>query len=189
MTGDSSRNVSAVEYAGVLGRWLLGGLFLYMGLTKALHPEVFLKQVDLYGIIGSPLLLNSIVATLPWFEVFCGLLLLVGVAVRGSALMLILMLVPFTLIVLQRALAIAGAKGLALCAVKFDCGCGGGEVFACRKIVENCLLLLVAGWLLTGRGRWMALRFDLLADERSDRMASRAPAAPAIVEQEQTKEV
>ena len=51
--------------------------------------------------------MNSIGAALPWFEVFCGLLLLFGVAVRGAALMLMAMLVPFTLIVLKRALAIA----------------------------------------------------------------------------------
>ena len=79
-----------------------------MGLNKALpHPEYFLKLVRQYDMVTSPLLLNSIGAALPWFEVFCGLLLLFGVAVRGSALMLVAMLVPFTLIVLKRALAIA----------------------------------------------------------------------------------
>ena len=139
-----------------------------MGLAKAFpHPENFLKLVDQYQMVRDPLLLNSIAAALPWFEVFCGLLLLVGIAVRGSALMLILMLVPFTLIVLKRAISIAGAKGLALCAVKFDCGCGMGEVFACHKIVENCLLLLICCWLLSGRGRALALRFELRNAEQS----------------------
>ena len=54
--------------------------------------------------------MNSIGAALPWFEVFCGLLLLFGVAVRGSALKLLAMLVPFTLVVLKRALAIAASR-------------------------------------------------------------------------------
>lgn len=150
------------DYLGVIGRWALGGLFVYMGMVKALHPESFLKLVDQYQMVQQPLVLNSIAAILPWFEVFCGLLLLTGIAVRGSALLLIAMLVPFTLIVLRRALDIAGAKAVALCAVKFDCGCGMGEVFACHKIVENTFLILVCGWLLTGRGKALALRFHLL---------------------------
>ena len=82
-----------------------------MGLNKALpHPEYFLKLVREYHMVGSTWLLNSIAAALPWFEVFCGLLLLFGVAVRGSALMLIAMLVPFTAIVFKRALEIAAAS-------------------------------------------------------------------------------
>jgi uncharacterized membrane protein YphA (DoxX/SURF4 family) len=158
---DNTGRQRAFELLAVGGRWFMGGLFVYMGCNKALHPEVFLKLVDQYQLVKAPLLLNSIAAALPWFEVICGLLLLAGVAVRGTAVLLIAMLVPFTLAVMARAISIAGAKGLALCAVKFDCGCGMGEVFACRKVVENCLLLLIAGWLLTGRGRAFALRFNL----------------------------
>ena len=153
------------DYAGLLARWLLGGLFLYMGFSKALHPELFLKSVHQYQMVSSPLLLNSIASALPWFEVFCGLLLLAGVAVRGSALILVLMLVPFTVLVLKRALAIAGAEGLALCAVKFDCGCGTGEVFICRKVLENTIFILLSCWLMTGPGRLLALRYSLLREQ------------------------
>ena len=86
-----------------------------MGLNKALpHPEYFLKLVRQYDMVTSPFLLNSIAAALPWFEVYCGVLLLAGVAVRGAALKLVAMLVPFTLIVLKRALAIAAASGHSL---------------------------------------------------------------------------
>src|SRR6266404_7974219 len=94
------------DVAAVFIRWLLGGVFIYMGMSKALHPEAFLKLVRQYQMVSDPVILNSIAAALPWFEIVCGLLLVGGVAVRGSALMLILMLVPFTLIVLRRALAI-----------------------------------------------------------------------------------
>jgi uncharacterized membrane protein YphA (DoxX/SURF4 family) len=153
------------DYGGLLARWLLGGLFVYMGLTKAVHPEQFLKLVHQYQMVSSPWLLNSIASALPWFEVFCGLLLLAGVAVRGSALILVFMLVPFTVLVLKRALGIAGAEGLPLCAVKFDCGCGTGEVFICRKVLENSLLLVLSCWLITGAGRRLALRFSLLPEE------------------------
>jgi uncharacterized membrane protein YphA (DoxX/SURF4 family) len=149
-----------LEAAAVLGRWLVGLLFVYLGLNKALHPDLFLKLVRQYDLVSNPYLLNAIAAALPWFEVFCGLLLLAGVAVRGSALLLLLMLGVFTPLVLKRALAIAAAKALPLCLVKFDCGCGTGEVFACNKLVENCLLMVFSAWLLTGRGRRLCACFS-----------------------------
>ena len=151
-----------LEVAAVLARWLVGALFIYMGLKKAVHPGEFLKLVRQYDMVSSSLVLNSIAAALPWFEVFCGLLLLAGVAIRGAAVVLIAMLVPFTLIVLKRALAIAAAKHMAFCLVKFDCGCGAGEVFICNKLLENSLLILVAAWFISGAGQKLALRFKLL---------------------------
>ena len=156
----------AREAAALLARWWLGCVFIYMGLNKALpHPEYFLKLVRQYDMVTSSWLLNSIAAALPWFEVFCGLLLLLGVAVRGSALMLIAMLVPFTVIVFKRALALAAVSGIPFCAVKFDCGCGGGEVLICHKLVENTLLLLLSGWLLTGAASRLCLCFTLFREK------------------------
>jgi uncharacterized membrane protein YphA (DoxX/SURF4 family) len=144
----------------VLARWCLGALFIYMGLNKALHPTDFLKLVRQYDLVQTPPLLNAIAALLPWFEVFCGLLLVLGIAVRASALMLVAMLVPFTAVVFHRALLIHSAKAIAFCAVKFDCGCGNGEVFICQKILENVLLVLLSCWLLAGRGRRCCLRYE-----------------------------
>ncbi len=146
----------------VLARWLLGAAFLYLGLNKALDPVDFLKLVRQYDVVENSLLLNSIAAALPWFEVFCGLLLLAGVAVRGTALMLILMLVPFTMLVFRRALILQAALAIPFCAVKFDCGCGAGVEFICRKLLENFLLILLSGWLLAGYGRQLSLRFSLI---------------------------
>lgn len=150
------------DWAALLIRWLLGGYFIYMGLSKAIHPETFLKLVRQYQLVNDPLVLNGIAASLPWFEVFCGLLLLAGVAVRGSALLLLLMLIPFTVIVLRRALAIAATQGLPFCAVKFDCGCGGGEVLICHKLLENTFLMLLSLWLLFSRKCQLCAKFSLL---------------------------
>jgi uncharacterized membrane protein YphA (DoxX/SURF4 family) len=149
-----------LEAGAVASRWLLGLWFIYLGLNKALHPDLFLKLARQYDLTSNPYFLNVIAAGLPWFEVFCGLLLLIGVAVRGAALMLLLMLMAFTPMVLQRALKLAAANALHLCLVKFDCGCGAGEVFACNKLVENCLLMVLSAWLLTGRGRRFCVRFS-----------------------------
>jgi uncharacterized membrane protein YphA (DoxX/SURF4 family) len=161
-SGQTSWHRSAFEVASLLARWLVGALFLYMGLQKVLHPVEFLKLVRQYELVQSPLLLNSIAAALPWFEVFCGLLLLAGIAVRGAALMSLLMLVPFTLVVLDRALAIQAAKAIPFCAVKFDCGCGMGEVVICHKLIENGVLLLLSVWLLAGCGRRLCMRYGLV---------------------------
>lgn len=146
----------------VLARWFLAAAFIYLGLSKALHPVEFLKLTRQYDLTQSPLLLNSIAGALPWFEIFCGLLLLAGVAVRGTALTLAVLLVPFTLVVLHRALSLEAARHIPFCAVSFDCGCGSGEEFICRKLAENIGFFVLSVWMLAGRGRQFSLRFSLL---------------------------
>jgi uncharacterized membrane protein YphA (DoxX/SURF4 family) len=153
---------TCLNVTGVLLRWALGGYFIYMGYKKGLHPEDFLKLVRQYDLVNQYLILNSIAAALPWFEVFCGLLLLTGIAVRGAALNLIAMLVPFTIIVTKRALTIAAADGIPFSTVRFDCGCGAGEVLITHKLIENTLLFLLACCLVAGWGKGLALKFDLL---------------------------
>jgi uncharacterized membrane protein YphA (DoxX/SURF4 family) len=152
----------AADIAAVAARWLLGAVFIYMGLNKALHPVEFLKLVREYHITDHYLLLNLVASALPWFEVFCGLLLVLGVAVRGTALLLVAMLVPFTILIFERALGIQHARGIPFCAIKFDCGCGAGEVLICRKLLENTLLTAVAMWLVFWRQHIAALRPRLL---------------------------
>ncbi len=142
----------------VLARCLLGALFIYMGLHKALHPVEFLKLLRQYDVLHPSLLLNLVASTLPWFETFCGGLLLLGVAVRGTALMLLAMLIPFSVVVLLRALAIGHAGGLPFCAIKFDCGCGAGEVLICRKLAENVLLMLLSVALIAWPRSRLSLR-------------------------------
>lgn len=171
------------DAGSILVRWVLGILFIQMGLAKALEPVEFLKLVRQYELTDHYLLLNSIAAALPWFEVICGVLLVLGVAVRANALILIGMLVPFTFVVIQRALGIAAAQDLAFCAVKFDCGCGTGEVYICRKIVENAALMIGSLWLLRGFGRQLSLRYDLFPP------AAEKPDPPSAPRQELAKSV
>ena len=133
-----------------------------MGLHKTLHPVEFLKLVRQYDILHHHLLLNFVASTLPWFEIFCGLLLLCGIAVRGAALLLVAMLIPFTLAVFLRALALQKSGGLPFCAIRFDCGCGAGEVLICRKLAENFLLTLIGTALIFARGQKFYIRARLL---------------------------
>lgn len=144
----------------VIARLVLGGLYVFMGLSKALHPVEFLKLVRQYDLVSHPVMLNSVAATLPWFEVFCGLLLLGGIAVRGTALVSAGMLVPFTALVWKRALAVQAAGGLPFCAVRFDCGCGAGEVLICHKLLENSLLIALSALLVIVECRKGCLRYS-----------------------------
>ena len=125
-TPQTMRKNKALEAAAVLARWVLGALFVYMGLKKAMHPAEFLKLVRQYKMVHDPFLLNAIATSLPWFEAFCGALLLAGIAVRGTALTLAAVLVPFTWLVWRRALALQVIRAIPFCAVKFDFGCGAG---------------------------------------------------------------
>lgn len=136
------------DFGTVLARLIVGGLYVYMGLSKAFQPVEFLKLMRQYELVDQPMALNLIAATLPWFEVFCGLLLLSGIAVRGAALMSLAMLVPFTAVVWQRALTLQAAGKIPFCAVRFDCGCGAGEVYICAKLLENAVLIVFSLWLL-----------------------------------------
>lgn len=150
-----------VDLAAVAARWLVGGLFIYMGLSKALHPVEFLKLVRQYQMVDHHLVLNLVSSALPWFEIFCGLLLVLGVAVRGVALLLVAMLIPFTILIFQRALGIQEARHIPFCTIKFDCGCGAGEVLICRKLAENTLLTALSVWLACWRQHVLCLRANL----------------------------
>jgi uncharacterized membrane protein YphA (DoxX/SURF4 family) len=162
---------AVLNLSAALSRWVLAAVFLYTGISKVLHPVDFLKVVRWYNLLHYYWLMNPVAALLPWFEIFCGLLLLAGILVRGTAVTLIAMLVPFTLLVWHRALAIQSALAIPFCMVKFDCGCGTGEVFICHKLVENLLLLVLACWLLAGFGRQFSLRFSLV----KPRLPQRSP--------------
>ena len=161
--------LTALDAANVLTRWLLGGLFIYMGWQKTMHPELFLKMLREYHMVQNPLALNCIAIGVPWFEVFCGLLLLAGIAVRGTALWLAGMLAVFTVVVYHRALGVQAAEAIPFCKVKFDCGCGGGPEFICAKLPQNIGMFLLAAWLLAGRGRTACALFT---------RPSRAPRQP-----------
>ena len=141
------------DAAGWMARLALGVIFLRMGLQKAQHPDEFLKLLHAYGVLERFLPLAWIAALLPWFEATCGVLLLLGWRVRGTLPLVAGMLGVFSLLVLQRALALSGATGMPLCAIRFDCGCGNGEVAVCRKLLENGLLLVICGVGFLGRSR------------------------------------
>lgn len=125
-------------------RLLLGAVFLWMGLVKVLEPVAFLKLVRAYEIVEAAPYLNLIAAVLPWFEIFCGVLLVVGLKPRAAALLQGVLLVGFTAAIVVRGIALAKAAAVPWWHVRFDCGCGTGEVVVGLKLIENAGLILLA---------------------------------------------
>lgn len=95
-------------------RLAVGGLFVFSGLAKLAHPDVFRASIAAYHILPASL---EIPCTwfIPVLELLCGLALISGFWVRGGAL-----IVQFLLIVFTLALGSAWARGLDV-----HCGCFG----------------------------------------------------------------
>ncbi|MHC4444871.1 MAG: MauE/DoxX family redox-associated membrane protein [Planctomycetota bacterium] len=133
------------------------------GMIELSDPIAFLKLIREYETIPDSqyVLLNIIGGVLPWFEVACGLLLIAGVALRGTALILLMMLAGFTVMVTMRAIDIYQTEGLPFCDIEFNCGCGAGVVRICRKLPENTFLLLLSLVVLLSRSRRFCLWGDV----------------------------
>lgn len=147
----------------LLSRLTLGVVFIVLGLNKLEDPVTFLKLIRAYDMVPetTPAMLNVVAATLPWLEIFLGGLVLLGVAVRGTGLAMILLLLVFSGAILLRGLDIAQTSGTPLCEVAFDCGCGTGEEYVCAKLGENGVLLLAGLVVLASGARTLCLRGDL----------------------------
>ena len=137
------RRIDATGIPLLLARLGVGGMFTYLAIIKLLNPIHFLKALRTYGIMelvpywGC----NLIAIVLPTLELTCAIALLLGIGIRGAALLINGMLAFFTPLLVVHALELLHAgKFAAFCAVKFDCGCGTGEVFICPKLAENIAL-------------------------------------------------
>lgn len=127
------------SYLTLLLRLALGGIFLYAGVTKIVDPPAFAGSIAAYRLL--PYFGNYLLAaTLPWLELLCGLLLIVGHRVRVAAAILLLLNLLF-----MAAIASTIARGLDI-----DCGCfrqGGGKTSAWTALWRDLLLVAMAGWL------------------------------------------
>jgi uncharacterized membrane protein YphA (DoxX/SURF4 family) len=133
----------------LLARLFVGGMFAYLAIMKLTNPIDFLKLTHQYGVLpdSMPVLLNLTAIVMPWLELLSALALLLGLTTRGAALVAVALLLFFTPMLALHAWGLytdPPRHNTAFCAVKFDCGCGTGEVFICHKLTENIALLLAA---------------------------------------------
>lgn len=142
---------SPMRLLSIAARCILGGFLIYMGIAKALASADFLKLLREYHFLSSPWPLNAVAAILPWFEVFCGILLVTGIALRATSAIVATLFLVFSIAITHRALDLQAQLRIPFCALRFDCGCGAGEVFVCRKLTENVVWLILAIWLAVSR--------------------------------------
>src|SRR4030042_147714 len=104
--------VIAHPYTALIGRILLGGIFIYASLSKILNPDQFAQAVMNYRIV--PLVsVNLFAILLPWLELVSGILLLLGLFSGGSMVMITVLMALFL-----------GAIGSALLrGLDISCGC------------------------------------------------------------------
>lgn len=155
---DSSGLIGRLDRTGVprlLARLVLGGVMLYFSFAKIAAPTAFLKELHNYGVLPEqpPIYINLTALLLPYLELTVGTALVLGVLVRGAAFVVTTMMIVFIVALTERAFGIQHAKDIAFCAVKFDCGCGTGEVYICRKLVENALFTLLGLIVLFSRSQ------------------------------------
>lgn len=108
-------NLLANSYATLISRLILGGVFLFAGISKALDPGALASSIRSYG-LGLPEWFVSLSAySLPYLEIILGLYLLAGLFTKSSAWATNGLMLLFIV-----ALAQGAARGL-----EIDCGCFG----------------------------------------------------------------
>lgn len=153
------------DVIGLLARLGLAAVWLVSGLLKAVDPRGTVVAVRAYQIFPESLV-TVFAAVLPFLEIALGVLLVLGLATRLSAILSAVVLVAFIAGVIS-----AAARGLSI-----DCGCfgGGGDVAPgetayTAEILRDLGFLALAGYLI--------VRPDTPAS--IDRMVRRRSAQPA----------
>jgi len=138
---------------------IIGGIFIYAGVLKAMDPVGFANDIDNYKILPWAISVRF-AFYLPWLEILCGLAVILGLLYRGG-LLLLTMLIPICII----ASVIAKARGLDV-----TCGCFGHASkylsFFGHLALDFVLLVVTAG-LLVIENRKLAFK------KSSDRLGGR----------------
>ena len=119
---------------------IIGGIFIYAGVIKAMDPVGFANDIDNYKILPWPLTVR-LAFYLPWLEILCGLAVILGLLYRGGLLILTMLISIFII-----ASVIAKVRG-----VDITCGCFGHasrylSFFGHLALDFVLLALLVALW-------------------------------------------
>jgi len=116
-----SRSELVRDVIGLLARLGLAAVWLISGIIKAVDPRTTVVAVRAYQIFPESLV-GTIAGILPFLEIALGVLLVIGLATRLTAVLSAVVLVAFIAGVIS-----AAARGLSI-----DCGCfgGGGDVAA-----------------------------------------------------------
>ena len=145
----------------VLLRLLVGGTFIFSGVTKLLSHSEFVDTVNSYHILPHSLA-TAYGVTLPWAELVVGAYLLLGILIRPSAVVVILMGMSFMV-----------ANVSAIVRGDEQCGSCFGEAVtfpAWQSLIVDVLIMIAALYLLTVGGGKGMLGFDSWSARRQHKM-------------------
>jgi uncharacterized membrane protein YphA (DoxX/SURF4 family) len=76
-------------------RLYLGGLFIYASIYKIQYPAEFAESIAAYQLVPH-FLVNPLAAIMPWLELICGALAVIGLRVRAALTLMAGLLALFT---------------------------------------------------------------------------------------------
>ena len=152
-TGGILRRAHDTGVPLLIARLLFGVVMISFAVPKIAAPLEFLKEIRNYHIMPEEpaIMMNMVAVSLPWVELLGSVALILGVFRRGAATLFTGLMVFFSAALLYRAWGIYAAQDIAFCSIQFDCGCGHGVVFICRKVLENAGLALLAFYAMISR--------------------------------------
>ena len=104
-----------MAWAGLLARLVVGGVWIYAGLLKLPDPDQSVDAVRAYELLPGDLAV-TVGQLLPVLEVVVGTALVLGLLVRGAAVVSAVLFVAF----------IVGIVSVWARGIEIDCGCFGG---------------------------------------------------------------
>ncbi|MBI3872094.1 MAG: DoxX family membrane protein [candidate division Zixibacteria bacterium] len=136
------------EWICLIGRVILGGVFVYASWDKILHPDGFAHAVHNYRVLPDSLI-SLFALMLPWLELLCGVSLILGLRFQAAATLSGGLLVIFLV-----AVCITIARG-----INIECGCftvsAHGRQAGLSVLIQDAgLLLLTLNALFSGAGKW-----------------------------------
>lgn len=111
-SANTLKRILTHPYAALVLRLYLGGLFIYASMYKISYTAEFAENIASYQIVPY-WAVNLAAIVMPWTELICGILLVVGVRSKAAAVMIAGMLILFT-----AAIFISLIRGIPI-----GCGC------------------------------------------------------------------
>ncbi|MBK8382988.1 MAG: DoxX family membrane protein [Ignavibacteria bacterium] len=134
-------NFLSNKYFLLILRLIVGGTFIYACAGKLLNQELFARAIYNYKFLPD-VFINIFAIVMPYLELVTAVFLILGIFKRGSAFMIIVMLIVFIISLTQ-----AYARGLDI-----SCGCFSLETVSEKsdillRIIED-IFLLVASFII-----------------------------------------
>lgn len=145
-------------------RLVLGGLFCLAAFKKLNDPQSFAEAIKGFRILSEvdhAVLITNAAFVIPWVEMIAGVMLILGLWTRASAVAVGLALVSF----------IAGLVSVMARGIQTDCSCFGDLNLFCDaavgwcQVIRNVVLLVPTGYLVWRGGGVLGL--DRLAERRA----------------------